>query len=130
MRIEKKFTPVESLADGHLFPDEVPVLTAQDIIRGNYDNGLPEPYCCRCLRGHAAYVFAGKKQPPLLSDSRALVVRQVEALLTDTAEKMGLHHASRYIPRFNDDRRNSKARLARCWNITMHRLGYDVENAA
>lgn len=92
-------------------PDEVPVLTSHHFCRGRF-NGPNETHC---LEGWIIQVFGSRYLIPG-ETARNAIENQVGS--------SGLWS----IHKFNDDRRNSKRRLAQVWNRAMASLGYVVGN--
>ena len=89
-------------------PQTVPVLTAEHLCRKRF-NG---PDGTHCLRWWIREVF-----PYAQDRARALAALQDECGVGD------------FLTVFNDNPRNSKAKIAAAWNRAVDRLGYDVENA-
>lgn len=80
------------------WPKSAPFLTAIDIFKGSYDG----PNETHCLRGWSISVGSGGK-------------------ISNAMEKI--------VPRgaliaFNDDRKNSKSKIAAVWNKAVRSLGY------
>ncbi len=84
------------------WPESVPVLTADDFCRGRYHG----PNGTHCLAGHA------------------LAIKGTGPVLWDILEAIRDEAGCRRVPAFNDNPRNSKAKLARVWNRAMRKLGY------
>jgi hypothetical protein len=82
-------------------PETVPVLTAKNIHRG----GMHGPNDTHCLIGWKTLAFP--------------IAHQYHKATAPLEEACG-----GWLPSFNDNRRNSKAKVASAWNRAMVKLGY------
>ena len=91
------------------WPDEVPILTADDICRGRKSDGHGR----HCLTGWRDEVFG-------LVVSNEIFVTVSDALTAECGTDL--------IVDFNDLPTRPAGEIARAWNRAMARLGYVVEN--
>lgn len=92
------------------WPKEVPILTARDMCREEYDAGTRH-----CLMGWCYAAF----------DNADLHYR-VEDAIRRECKKICKRDCG--VLSFNDDPANSKQTLAAVWNRTMAKLGYVTNN--
>lgn len=95
-----------------IWPTEVPVLSAEDICRDEYDSGSKH-----CLCGWRWEVFGVSGNVPSL-----------KVFHTVKAEIKAETGFARGEEGFNDDQSVSLRTIARVWNRAMARLGYVVGN--
>ena len=94
------------------WPEEVPILTAQDIHKGSLHS---RDGCRHCLLGWLIEAF------PIYTLDEAVVRRRAQ-------ETVETEIGTAFIAKHNDSRSVSKEQLAREWNAAMARLGYTVGN--
>lgn len=91
------------------WPETVPILSARDICKGNWDG----PGNTHCLSRWNELAFPDERE-------QSIVSRRLKAEVK--------RHGGTYVTDFNDDENVSKDFLARLWNRVMRKLGYRVGN--
>lgn len=98
-----------------MYPSKIELPRSEDFCRGVFDNG----YGQRCTLGWNAALF------PQLSNTEAT---RLERIQLEVAEKMGL--AGRTICGINDCHFNDKVQLARWYELSVKKLGYNISNGS
>ena len=113
-------------------PKFVPVLEVSDICRGSF-NG---PNGCHCLGGWITEILRGEPDLQGKWDRSIELCNQFHDAVIMECESMGLKVSvvdGRRPPRpcvvdYNDNKRNSRAKLAEAFNRGMRKLGYTQES--
>lgn len=96
----------------YVHPDASPVDGKQE----EYQQKLMDGTCSFCLSG-LSYLFSQGYDDHL---------RTIRAIREEIAEVKDCLVEATSVPRFNDDKQNTKQLVAAVWNRSMKRLGWDV----
>lgn len=92
------------------WPNEVPLLTEDDFIRGTYHSGDDSKHC---LLGH---IFKSFPDSQVQTEVQQVMLKHL---------RRSHHVRPATLPTFNDDPKVPLSKLAKVWNTTMKLLGYD-----
>lgn len=98
-----------------MFPEIVPILSAEEIHQGNYDG----PNGTHCLLGWCREVFPDSWDGLFKTSHPAF-----RALKAEVAKAEGVAYDQAYLSCFNDS--STKPNVAKVWNKAMKTLGYTV----
>lgn len=107
---------------GMKYPKEVPMLLPEHIARGTMVCSAA-PLTCGCLAGWCAGTIAAAAERPLRAGNVPMSKwRAYSSLLDELAAVCG----GTSIESFNDNRENSRAKVAAKWNAFWRAKGYDI----